>query len=74
MVRESTRNAIKNYRKRNPLKQTYWDRKSVAHTFITVPLTKNTKLAQAINANRLQYIDDLKSLKSDIENRLEELK
>lgn len=74
MVRESTRKAIKNYKKRNPLQQTYWDRKAVAHTFITVPLTKNTKLAQAINANRLQYIDDLKSLKSDIENRLEELK
>lgn len=74
MVRESTRKAIKNYRKRNPLKKTYWDRKAVAHSFITVPLTKNTKLAQAINANRLQYIDDLKSLKSDIENRLEELK
>ena len=74
MVRESTRKAIKNYKNRNPLQQTYWDRKAVAHTFITVPLTKNTKLAQAINANRLQYIDDLKSLKSDIENRLEELK
>lgn len=72
MVRDSTRRAIKNYKKRNPLQQTYWDRKAVAHSFATVPLTKNTKLAQAINANRLQYIDDLKSLKIDIENRLKE--
>ena len=73
MVRDSTRRAVKNYKKRNPLQQTYWDRKAAAHSFITVPLTKNTKLAQAINANRLQYIDDLQSLKIDIENRLKEL-
>lgn len=74
MVRESTKKAIRKYKERNPLQQTYWDRKSVAHRFITVPLTENTKLVKAINKNRLQYIDDLKSLKIDIENRLKELK
>ena len=73
MVRDSTRKAIKEYKKRNPLQQTYWDRKEVAHSFITVPLTKDTKLVKAINENRQQYIDDLKSLKVDITNRLKEL-
>lgn len=73
MVRNSTRKAIRNYKKRNPLQQTYWDRKAVAHSFITVSLTKDTKLVQAINENRAQYIDDLKSLKVDIETRLKEL-
>lgn len=70
---DSLKKAIKKYQDRNPLMRTYWNRKGGARQFIVADLSKDTKLAQAINANRLQYIDDLKSLKIDIENRLKEL-
>ncbi|MFR0496356.1 hypothetical protein ACLUX6_06610 [Limosilactobacillus reuteri subsp. suis] len=70
---EATKRAINNYKKNNPIQQTYWDRKSQARGFINVNLKKSTKLSQAINENRLQYIDDLKELHSDIEQRLKDL-
>lgn len=74
MVSEAQKEATKKYRAENPLKKTYWDRKGQARGFITVNLKRNTKLAKAINENRLQYISDLKELHSDIEQRLKELK
>ena len=70
---EATKRAINNYKKNNPIQQTYWDRKSQARGFINVNLKKSTKLSQAINENRLQYIDDLKELQGDIQKRLKDL-
>ncbi|OTA46612.1 hypothetical protein BHL89_05330 [Limosilactobacillus reuteri] len=70
---EATKRAINNYKKNNPIQQTYWDRKSQARGFINVNLKKSTKLAKAINENRPQYIKDLKELHSDIEQRLKDL-
>ena len=70
---EATKRAINNYKKNNPIQQTYWHRKSQARGFINVNLKKSTKLSQAINENRLQYIDDLKELQGDIQQRLKDL-
>lgn len=53
--------------------KTYWNRKGGARQFIMVDLSKDTKLAQAINSNRLQYINDLKELRNDIDQRLKDL-
>ncbi|MCC4466866.1 hypothetical protein [Limosilactobacillus reuteri] len=73
MVSEAQKEATKKYRAENPLKKTYWDRKGQARGFITVDLKRNTKLAQAINENRIQYINDLKELQGDIQQRLKDL-
>lgn len=70
---EATKRAINNYKKNNPIQQTYWDRKSQARGFINVDLNKSTKLVKAINENRTQYINDLKELRSDIDQRLKDL-
>lgn len=70
---ESLKKAIKKYQNNNPLQKTYWNRKGGARQFILVDLKKNTKLAQAVNANRVQYIDDLKELRNDIDQRLKDL-
>ncbi|WP_323112672.1 hypothetical protein, partial [Limosilactobacillus reuteri] len=70
---EATKRAIKNYQEKNPLMRTYWNRKGGARQFILADLSKDTKLSQAINENRLQYIKDLKELHSDIEQRLKDL-
>ncbi|QLQ62870.1 hypothetical protein HHK02_01500 [Limosilactobacillus reuteri] len=64
---------MNNYKKNNPIQQTYWDRKSQARGFINVNLNKSTKLVKAINENRTQYIDDLKELRNDIDQRLKDL-
>ena len=69
----SLKKAIKKYQEKNPLMKTYWNRKGGARQFVLADLSKDTKLAQAINENRLQYIDDLKELHSDIEQRLKDL-
>lgn len=53
--------------------RTYWNRKGGARQFIMADLSKDTKLAQAINSNRLQYINDLKELRNDIDQRLKDL-
>lgn len=53
--------------------KTYWNRKGGARQFIMADLSKDTKLAQAINENRLQYIDDLKELRGNIDQRLKDL-
>ncbi|MFR0508770.1 hypothetical protein ACLUYE_05840 [Limosilactobacillus reuteri subsp. suis] len=70
----SLKKAIKKYQEKNPLMRTYWNRKGGARQFIMADLSKDTKLAQAINSNRLQYIDDLKELRGDIDQRLKDLK
>lgn len=70
---EATKRAINNYKKNNPIQQTYWDRKSQARGFINVNLNKSTKLVKAINENRTQYINDLKELRNDIDQRLKDL-
>ncbi len=70
---EATKRAINNYKKNNPIQQTYWDRKSQARGFINVNLNKSTKLVKAINENRVQYINDLKELRNDIDQRLKDL-
>lgn len=70
---ESLKKAIKKYQEKNPLMKTYWNRKGGARQFILADLSKDTKLAQAINGNRLQYIDDLKELRGDIDQRLKDL-
>ena len=70
---DSLKKAIKKYQDNNPLQKTYWNRKGGARQFILVDLKKNTKLAQAINANRVQYIDDLKELRDNIDQRLKDL-
>lgn len=70
---EATKRAINNYKKNNPIQQTYWDRKSQARGFINVNLNKSTKLVKAINENRTQYIEDLKELRNDINQRLKDL-
>ena len=69
----SLKKAIKKYQEKNPLMKTYWNRKGGARQFIMADLSKDTKLAQAINSNRLQYIDDLKELRNDIDQRLKDL-
>lgn len=53
--------------------KTYWNRKGGARQFILADLSKNTKLSQAINENRIQYINDLKELRNDIDQRLKDL-
>ena len=75
MVSDAQKRAKNNYIKNNPLQQTYWNRKSAVRSFINVELhgVKPTKLAQAINENRIQYIDDLKEFKQNIEQRLKDL-
>lgn len=70
---DSLKKAIKKYQEKNPLMKTYWNRKGGARQFIMVDLSKDTKLAQAINSNRLQYINDLKELRNDIDQRLKDL-
>ena len=70
---ETLKKAIKKYQEKNPLMKTYWNRKGGARQFILADLSKDTKLAQAINGNRLQYIDDLKELRGDIDQRLKDL-
>lgn len=69
----SLKKAIKKYQEKNPLMKTYWNRKGGARQFIMADLSKDTKLAQAINSNRLQYINDLKELRNDIDQRLKDL-
>ena len=69
----SLKKAIKKYQEKNPLMKTYWNRKGGARQFILADLSKNTKLSQAINENRIQYINDLKELRNDIDQRLEDL-
>lgn len=70
---EATKRAIKNYQEKNPLMRTYWNRKGGARQFILADLSKDTKLSQAINENRIQYINDLKELRNDIDQRLKDL-
>lgn len=70
---DSLKKAIKKYQEKNPLMKTYWNRKGGARQFILADLSKDTKLARAINENRLQYIDDLKELRGDIDQRLKDL-
>ena len=70
---EATKKAIKKYQEKNPLMKTYWNRKGGARQFILADLSKDTKLAKAINENRLQYVDDLKELRDDIDQRLKDL-
>lgn len=70
---DSLKKAIKKYQEKNPLMKTYWNRKGGARQFILADLSKDTKLAQAINENRSQYIDDLKELRGDIDQRLKDL-
>ena len=70
---DSLKKAIKKYQEKNPLMKTYWNRKGGARQFILADLSKDTKLSQAINENRLQYIDDLKELRGDIDQRLKDL-
>ena len=69
----SLKKAIKKYQEKNPLMKTYWNRKGGARQFILADLSKNTKLSQAINENRIQYINDLKELRNDIDQRLKDL-
>ena len=71
---DSLKRAIKKYQEKNPLMKTYWNRKGGARQFILADLSKDTKLAKAINENRLQYIDDLKELRGDIDQRLKDLR
>ncbi|MCC4508617.1 hypothetical protein DKZ29_08155 [Limosilactobacillus reuteri] len=75
MVSDAQKRAKVNFIKDHPLQQTYWNRKSAVRSFINVELhgSKPTKLAQAINENRIQYINDLKEFKQDIEQRLKDL-
>lgn len=70
---DSLKKAIKKYQEKNPLMKTYWNRKGGARQFIMADLSKDTKLSQAINENRLQYINDLKELRNDIDQRLKDL-
>ena len=70
---DSLKKAIKKYQEKNPLMKTYWNRKGGARQFIMADLSKDTKLSQAINSNRLQYINDLKELRNDIDQRLKDL-
>ncbi|CUR41577.1 hypothetical protein LRLP16767_LRLP167_00068 [Limosilactobacillus reuteri] len=70
---EATKRAIKNYQEKNPLMRTYWNRKGGARQFILADLSKDTKLSQAINSNRIQYINDLKELRGNIDQRLKDL-
>ncbi|MCC4388280.1 hypothetical protein [Limosilactobacillus reuteri] len=69
----SLKKAIKKYQEKNPLMKTYWNRKGGARQFILADLSKDTKLSQAINENRIQYINDLKELRNDIDQRLKDL-
>lgn len=66
--------AVDNWNKKNPLNVTYNQKKRAARSFVLTNLKGDTKGAQAINANRIQYISDLKQLHSDIEQRLKDLK
>ena len=71
---EAQKQAIKNWNEKNPLNVTYNQKKRAAKSFILIDLKGDTKGARAINANRLQYLSDLKQLHSDIEQRLKDLK
>ena len=75
MVSDAQKRAKNNYIRNNPLQQTYWNRKSAVRSFINVELhgLKPTKLAQAINENRIQYMNDLKEFKQEIDQRLKDL-
>lgn len=73
-TRKSQLKAVENWNKKNPLNVTYNQKKRAAKSFILTDLKGDTKGAQAINANRQQYISDLKQLHSDIEQRLKDLK
>lgn len=72
MVYKSQIKAKDNYEKNNPLKATYWNRKSNAKSFIKPK--SGTKLESAINDNMDVYVKDLREMKVDIDNRLKELK
>ena len=72
MVYKSQIKAKNNYEKNNPLKATYWNRKSNAKSFIQPK--SGTKLESAINDNMDVYVKDLRDMKVDIDNRLKELK
>lgn len=72
-TRKSQLKAVENWNKKNPLNVTYNQKKRAAKSFILTDLKGDTKGAQAINANRQQYISDLKDLHSDIEQRLKDL-
>lgn len=71
---EAQKQAIKNWNEKNPLNVTYNQKKRAARSFVLTDLKGDTKGAQAINANRIQYVSDLKELHSDIEQRLKDLK
>lgn len=66
--------AVDNWNAKNPLSVTYNQKKRAAKSFVLIDLKGDTKGAQAINANRMQYVSDLKQLHSDIEQRLKDLK
>ena len=70
---EAQKQAIKNWNAKNPLNVTYNQKKRAARSFVLTDLKGDTKGAQAINANRVQYIDDLKELRGDIDQRLKDL-
>ena len=72
MVYKSQIKAKDNYEKNNPLKATYWNRKSGAKSFIYPK--SGTKLESAINENIDLYIKDLTEMKIDIDKLLNELK
>ena len=65
--------AVDNWNAKNPLSVTYNQKKRAAKSFVLIDLKGDTKGAQAINANRMQYVSDLKQLHSDIEQRLKDL-
>ena len=60
MVSKSQIKAKNNYEKSNPLKATYWNRKSNAKSFIRPKA--GTKLENAINDNMDIYIKDLQEM------------
>lgn len=72
-ISESQKRAVKNWNQKNPLNVTYNQKKRAARSFVTIDLKGNTKGAQAINANRSQYILDLQDLRADIDQRLKDL-
>lgn len=73
-TRKSQIKAVKNWNEKNPLNVTYNQKKRAARSFVLTDLKGATKGAQAINANRIQYLSDLKQLHSDIEQRIKDLK
>ena len=65
--------AVSNWNAKNPLNVTYNQKKRAARSFVLIDLKGNTKGAKAINENRIQYINDLKEFKQDIDQRLKDL-